>query len=246
MASAPRPAQAVRLVSSAIDPGCVGTFRFDKPAGYSFSPGQFMSLTVDTRDGPLGHHFSHADAPGDALIEITTRMTGSAFKDALGAMRPGDSASLDGPKGRFTVSPGARVVFLAGGVGITPVRSILRDADQRGEAGHAVLLYGNQTAGCVPYGEEMHALAARRPGLEVVDVLAEPDADWAGERGFITPELVRSYVDPDAGWHFMIVGPPAMLEPMRAVIAELGVPAERSTFESFSGYPATGEPAQVE
>jgi len=76
-----------------------GTFRLTRPTGYTFRAGQFFTLTLNTREGVQTKHFSHANAPQDPGIELTTRLTGSAFKEALQALHPGEEVTISGPGG---------------------------------------------------------------------------------------------------------------------------------------------------
>lgn len=214
-----------------------GTFRFAKPSGYGFAPGQFLSLTLATRDGEQTKPFTHDQAPADPYLEITTRLTGSAFKDALLALGPGDTVRVTGPRGRMTLPEGVRrAAFLVGGVGVTPARAIIRDAVQRGSGLEVALFYGNQDESSIPFGEEFDGYAATHPEILVVHVLAEPGAGWRGEKGFITADIVRRYVDPLDGWHWVVTGPPGMITAMAGVLTDLGIPEDRVSIESFAGY----------
>jgi ferredoxin-NADP reductase len=214
-----------------------GTFRFEKPAGYSFEPGQYALFTLVTRDGEQTKPFTLDQAPADPFMEITTRLSGSAFKDALESLRPGDIVRVSAPRGRMTLPAGtAKAAFLVGGVGITPARSIIRDAVQRGSGLAVALFYGNQDQSGIPFGEEFDGYAAVHPEILVVHVLAAPLPGWVGETGFITAEVVRRHVDPLAGWHWVVTGPPAMIDAMKRVLAGLEIPEDRVSMESFAGY----------
>lgn len=214
-----------------------GTFRFSKPGGYSFAPGQYLSLTLATRDGEQTKPFTHDEAPADRYLEITTRLSGSAFKDALEALKSGDVVTVTGPRGRMTLSEGiAKVAFLVGGVGVTPARAIIRDAVQRETGLTVALFYGNQDQEGILFGEEFDRYAAEHPEITVVHVLAAPKPGWDGETGFITADVVRRHVDPLDGWHWVVTGPPAMVDAMKRVVADLRIPDESVSTESFAGY----------
>ena len=218
---------------------CASTsvFRFSRPPGYSFVAGQYLSLTLQTKEGPQTKSFSHCDAPGDAETEILTRLTGTAFKDALAALRPGDVETMTGPFGRLVLPEGAeRAAFLVGGVGITPMRSIVRDSVQRGTGLTALVFDGNLDETCVPMRDEFDEWERETPGVTFVHVLEHPTAAWTGERGFITVETVLRHCDPHDGWHWFVSGPPAMVDAMRRVLEAVGVDREHSSFESFVGY----------
>jgi ferredoxin-NADP reductase len=212
-------------------------FRFGKPAGYEFSAGQYFRLTLETRDGAETKPFSHANAPADPFIELATRMSGSAFKDALGALVRGDEVTVQGPYGSLIVPDGVtKAVFLVGGVGITPVRSIVRDAEQRGTGLRVRIFYGNHDQLCIPYSGEFAEYQRKDRRFEIVDVLEDPLPGWIGERGVIAPELVRRFIDPLDGWHYFMSGPPAMVSAMQRVTDGLSVPEERLSLERFTGY----------
>jgi len=209
--------------------------RFERPDGYRFAAGQYLALTIQTAEGAQTKPFSHSSATDDAYLEITTRLSGSAFKAALSELRPGDRVRIAGPAGRLTLPVDEpRVAFLLGGVGITPVISMLRSQDP-GTAPREVLFYGNRDLECIPFVEEIAAL--EREGLTVVHVLESTADTWKGERGFITPDVVRRHLDLAENWLFIVAGPPVMVTAMEACLNALGVSPSRALIERF-GPPA--------
>jgi ferredoxin-NADP reductase len=215
-----------------------GLFRFERPPGYRATAGQWFRLTLDTREGEQTRTFSDAAAPMEVTMDLTTRLTGSAFKDALIDLPGGHVVSISGPGGRLVVPDGTRyVAFLMGGVGIAPGRAIVRDHVLRADpATTMTLLLGNNEEACAPFVAEFVDYDERLPWFRFVDVVAEPGPGWIGESGFITAEMVDRHLDLSKAWEFMVAGPPAMIEPMRAVLDELDIPAEQRHFETFSGY----------
>jgi glycine betaine catabolism B len=209
----------------------VVSFRFAKPPGHVFAPGQWFRLTLG-EGAEMTKTFSYSSAPQDSLIEMTTRMSDSAFKLALAALEEGDRVRIAGPGGRLAITDDVpRVTFLTGGTGITPVRSILRDAPARGRVFEdALLLYGNRDELCVPFRNELAQLTDI--GVRLVLCYESPSEEWTGERGFITAETVRRHTDAGAGL-FVVTGPPAMVGAMERVLDELSVPAERRRIERY-------------
>ena len=222
--------------SEQLCPG-TATFSFTRTEGYRFVAGQYLVLTVDTREGPQMHMFSHCEAPDDEENMILTRLTGSAFKDALLALRPGDRATVRGPQGVLTVAENVkRAAFLVGGVGVSPAHSIVRDAARHPSDVEWLLFDGNLDETCVPFRDEFDGYERDHANIRFVHVLEKPSAHWMGERGFITPDLVRRHCDPLDGWHWYVAGPPAMVVAMHNVLDALGVPPASATFEAFAGY----------
>jgi ferredoxin-NADP reductase len=207
------------------------SIRFERPDGYQFAAGQYLALSLQTAEGAQTKPFSHSSATGDAYLEITTRLSGSAFKAALSDLRPGDRVRIAGPRGRLTLPAGeSRVAFLVGGVGITPVISMLRSQDPV-TAPAEVLFYGNHGPECVPFARELADL--ERDGLTIVHVLESAGGTWEGERGFITPDVVRRHLDLDEDWFFIVAGPPLMVTAMEACLDALAISPSRVQIERF-------------
>jgi glycine betaine catabolism B len=212
----------------------IRALRLERPGGYEFEAGQWFRLTLQTPSGPLAETFSHCSAPSDPHLELTTRMSGSPFKQALERLVPGDRVRIAGPGGRLRVADDIGcVAFLIGGIGITPVRSVLRDAASRGRHfDDALLLYGNRDETCVPYLGEFEKMDGI--GVRVVVAYEHPPRGWTGETGFITADMVLRHMDADDSRPFVVAGPPAMVSAMEAVLEDLGVPAERRMVETFT------------
>jgi len=222
-------------------PGAV-SFRFTRPPAYSFEAGQSFSITIPSPEGPLVHQFSHADSPTEPHTELTTRMTGSPFKTALDALVPGTEAVFRGPQGRFLFRYDLpKLAFLTGGVGITPVRSILRYLVDTGGAGRLqgqeiVLVYGCMTEDDIIYREEIDAAARSLAGLRVIYVVTQPNAGWKGYGGFITADILRAELGDASAWTYYVVGPPPMIVAMDKVTGVLQIPDSQIVKESFAGY----------
>jgi ferredoxin-NADP reductase len=212
----------------------IATFRFERPSNFDFTPGQWLRLALPTVEGEVTETFSVSSAPSDRFLEITTRLSGSAFKNSLAALEPQATVKVTGPGGRLSLPEGLEsVAFLVGGVGITPVRSMLREAAfRRRRFDDALLLYGNRDQTCVPFAEEFAAMSDL--GVRTVLCFEHPGPGWSGETGFITAETVRRHLDPGVDDRpFFVTGPPVMVAAMERVLDDLGVDASRRTIERF-------------
>lgn len=216
-------------------------FHFAKPDAFSYRPGQYVdvSLVAPRERDPAGNlrSFSLVSAPHEPSLTIATRMRGSPFKRDLAALPVGAGVRVTGPEGELALDDDEPcVVFVAGGIGITPFMSMLRDAAQRRSERAITLIYGNRTPAATAFMTELEALGEHLPGLRLVHCMSEPDAGWTGERGFVTEKLLARYIDsPDAPLYY-VVGPPAMTAALQETLMGLGVPDDRVRVEAFAGY----------
>jgi ferredoxin-NADP reductase len=220
-------------------------FRFGKPAGFTFKPAQAIDLVLPGAPEGAGdaarHAFSLVSAPFERDLMIATRMRDSPFKRALGALEPGAPLQLDGPFGSLTLhNKRARpAIFIAGGIGVTPFMSILRQAAHDELPQSLLLLYSNRRPEDAAFLEELRALERSNRRFRLVATMtgmAHSKAAWDGRTGVIDAELVKSVGAelPDAV-HYL-AGPPKMVEAMRATLAAAGVDEDDMRSEEFYGY----------
>jgi predicted ferric reductase len=157
------------------------------------------------------------------------------FTSDIGKVPVGRRVYIDGPYGAFTTGhPADMHVLVAGGVGITPMMSMIRTlADQRDKR-PVVLLYGSKDWDAITFREELEALKARLD-LRVVHVLENPPDGWTGERGFITADVLRRHLPPPYADHeYFICGPDVMMDAIEAALGNLGVPISKYHSERYS------------
>ncbi|HSK46786.1 MAG TPA: FAD-dependent oxidoreductase [Coriobacteriia bacterium] len=214
--------------------------RLERPKEYAFKSGQWLRVFLETGSGREARTFSHASTGQDDWIEFTTRLSDSAFKQALGRVEAGDTIAVSGAGGRLSLSRiGEKAAFLVGGVGVTPVRSLLREALQTGKVfSDALVIYGNRDDSCEPYLDELREMEGI--GVRLVRVLEHPRPESGSESGYITAELIARYVDPSDDRPYIIAGPPVMVDAMEAVLDELGVGKELRIIEAFGSRQPVG------
>lgn len=218
----------------------VVTFRFERPPGYEYLPGQWFVITFPGPDGQLDHHFSHSSSPTEPWLEFTTRLRDSEFKSALRQLEYGAEVELEAPYGSFTLAPGTEpVVFLAGGIGITCVRSILRScADNPVDAGarEITLIFANRSEDAIPFREELAGMETALPGLRVVHVLSRAGESWEGYRGHVSADILDRELSMPARWTYYASGPPGFVGAMRELLETRGVDGGHVKVERFDGY----------
>jgi predicted ferric reductase len=205
--------------------------------GFRFQPGQFGWLTVyGTPFKITGHPFSFSSsAEDDDRVDMTIRNLGD-FTSTIGRVPVGRRVYLDGPYGTFALGRNLAdtYVLIAGGVGITPMMSILRTLADRGDSRQVVLLYGNRDWDSVTFREELDALVPRL-NLTVVNVLSSPPEGWTGECGYIDAEVFRRHLSPPYSDHeYFICGPDVMMDAIEAALGALHVPMSRYHSERYS------------
>jgi predicted ferric reductase len=206
-------------------------------AGLAFATGQHVWLTLG--DSPFSlqqHPFTIASADTQpARIELTIKALGD-FTSTIGQVQLGQRAFLEGPYGAsWLYAAGDRpLILLAGGIGITPFASALRTLRARGMKREVVLLHGAQTLAKATFHDELSALAAELGG-RYLPVLETPPAGWAGERGYLSRELLQRQLRPEqlARGLFVVCGPPAMLAHVRRELRALGVARRQIHLEDF-------------
>lgn len=156
----------------------------ERPPGFRFRAGQFAAVTLRTDSGPDLRQLSIASSPHDPTLQFATRIVASAFRRALADLEPGDTVQVSRPRGTFRVQPFQPAVFVTGGMGITPVRSILRATGHRQPV---QLLYGTHGLEEIVFRRELEQLAAAEPKFEVTWLFP------AARRRRTSPPLLRRF-----------------------------------------------------
>ena len=211
--------------------------RFERPPTFSFQPGQYMFITPGTDTSVQTKHLSISSSPSDQYLEVTKGSTGHPFAESLRALKSGDEAVIVGPYGEFTFQgEHSKVAFLAGGIGVTPLWSMIRYATDMLYDTDITLLYSAKTEPNILFQERMTDVAEANPHLSLVLTLTEPDPSWAGHTGRIDRVMIEQEVPDWRDRIFFTSGPLAMVDAMLAVLREMGVPDDKVRYEYFSGY----------
>jgi predicted ferric reductase len=205
--------------------------------GLRFAPGQFAWLKLGPTPYTIEEHpFSFSSsAEAEGRLEFGIKARGD-FTRNLKNVPVGTDAYLDGPHGAFSIDliPAAGYVLIAGGIGITPMLSILKTMGDREDVRPVLLIYGGHSWDSMAYREELDALIDTL-NLKIIYVLEQPPDVWRGETGLITRELLaRNLPQERIKREFFVCGPPVMMDLVQQYLLELGVPLERIHTERFS------------
>ncbi|MCY1137019.1 FAD-dependent oxidoreductase [Actinoplanes sp. Pm04-4] len=202
---------------------------------FAFAAGQYLKIDLPVAVEPIERSYSISSGPGTTdHVEIAVKRDpdglGSTFlHDDVAA---GDTLRVSGPFGEFTWQESAGTLLLiAGGIGITPLLSVLTEAAESGRTGRIVLLAGCRTEDEIPFRRELEQLPARLPGLEVVFLVSRPGDGWTGRRGRIDLETLRPYADDVTRVH--LCGPAPMMQDVIGWLTELAVPRDAIHTEAF-------------
>ena len=208
-----------------------------------FTPGQYFFVTLldPSYDDERGarRHFSVVTSPNErGRLGFCTRLRDSAFKRSLVELPIGAEVEVEQPKGSFllpedTTQP---YVFLAGGIGITVFRSMLRYIAEEDLPHRVTLIYSNRDRDSTPFLDELSELEQTRDTFQLVLTMTD-DPSWSGETRRIGPELLRDRLADDLrSYAYLVAGPPAMVDAMAEMLTTAGAPEERVSADRFSGY----------
>jgi ferredoxin-NADP reductase len=208
-----------------------------------FTPGQYFWVTLldppyDDDKGPR-RHITVVTSPNDrGVLGLATRVRDSAFKRSLAELPIGAEVDVEQPKGDFLLpeDTAQEYVFIAGGIGITVFRSMLRYVAEENLPHRVTLIYSNRDRESTAFLDEVQELERANPNLRVVLTMTD-DAEWDGETRRIDADLLRDHLGADLGaFTYLVAGPKPMVEAMETMLAEAGVPEEQVRPERFSGY----------
>jgi len=210
-------------------------------AVYDYLPGQFHFLTFFRHPGlPVEeHHWTISSSPAKKDSITSTIKAVGDFTSTMGQTRPGDTVAVHGPFGRFSYMfhPEDReLIFLAGGIGITPIMGMLRYMRDTKDTRSAVLMYANRREDQIVFRDELEDMASGGyPDLTVVHVLSRPEDEWTGETGHLNRKKIEKYCGTDLkGKAFYVCGPLKMADALITTLQDMGVPQKKIRREIFS------------
>jgi ferredoxin-NADP reductase len=220
-------------------------FHFAKPPNFQFRPGQSVDITLldppETDGEGNTRTFSIASAPFEGELVIATRMRDSAFKRVLRQAALGTKLKVEGPSGSFVLHRKVEkpAVFLAGGIGITPFRSMILEAAHEKTPHQLYLFYSNRRPEDAAFLDELTEAAKQNPNFHLIATMTEVEKSsqkWKGQSGFIDEQMLTKHLPSLEGPIYYLAGPPAMVAAMRGILTKAGVDEDDIRTEEFSGY----------
>jgi len=221
-------------------------FRLEKPSGFEYKAGQSMDLTLidppKTDAEGNTRAFSFSSAPYQDYLMMTARMRPTAFKEILKNLPEGSTLSFDGPFGSMTLHNDVSkpAVFVAGGIGITPLYSMVKQAAHDRLPHKIFLFYSNRRPEDTAFFKELQELQATDPHYKLIPTMTDISKSarkWQGETGYINQQMLNKYLGADLSRQiYYMAGPPQMVAALKKMLNEAGVHDDYIRFEEFAGY----------
>lgn len=218
-------------------------FDLEKPTDFSFEAGQNIDLFLinppETDAEGNKRTFSIASSPDEDLITIATRMRDTAFKRVLAQLPIGAEIEMEGPFGDVVLHSNSEkpAVLLAGGIGITLFRSMIKDASARQLDTPILLFYSNRRPEDTPFLTEL--MEIKNPHYQFVGTMtnmSDSSEQWTGETGYINKEMLTKYIPDLLLPTYYIAGPPGMVSALKSMLLESGINRDNIRIEEFAGY----------
>lgn len=230
------------LGSDKLEGSDIMTFKLSRK-GLDYTAGQFAYFQLDGVSGdPKGpiRHFSISSSPTEKdHIFISTRIRDTPYKQKLAGLADGTNIVAWGPQGEFTLQEGSPAVFLSGGIGVTPFRSMAKYATDKALATQIVIFDSNRNMENILYKDEFDRWAEENRNLKVIYTVTDENAEgWQGERGRIDKNMLRKHLTEKqiSESIYYVCGPPGMLKAMQGILKEMEIPKDRIKIEEFTGY----------
>jgi predicted ferric reductase len=209
----------------------------DNHEGMEFKAGQFVWITLgDTPFKLQQHPFTISSAPEDKKrIRLTIKELGD-FTSDIKDLKEGSTAFMEGPYGNFTISddPETHNIFISGGIGITPVISILKSLRAQNDQRRSTLIYGTPSKKQTPFYDELQQLS-EQINLDIIHVFEDAPDGWDGETGFITDEILNRHLPENfEPCEYFVCGPPPMMDVAEGALKNRGIPVYKIHSERFN------------
>jgi ferredoxin-NADP reductase len=220
-------------------------FHFEKPAGFNFKAGQSSDVTFpdppETDAEGNTRTFSIASPPYENELVFATRMRDTAFKRSLKKVPLATEVHISAAGGSFTLhkNPAKPAVFLAGGIGITPFLSMLRQADRDRLPQKLYLFYSNRRPEDAAFLETLQTLETTNPNFRLISTMTEMSKskrEWKGETALIDEGMLSRHLTILQGPIYYIAGPAAMVAAMQQMLVSAGVEEDDIRSDEFFGY----------
>ncbi len=217
-------------------------FYFRKPKSLLYHAGQYIKMWMEIDDPDsrgITRYFTLTSSPIEDHLKVTTRILRSSFKKKLESLKTGTKVKIRGPWGDFFLSPEKhkKIVFLSGGIGITPYRSMIKSAvDQKLDVS-ITLIASYKTPDEIFFNQELAETAAIYKNIKVINTITQPEGtEWKGETGRINPEMLKRHLDKLEDYIYYIAGPDPLVDALHKMLKVMKIAEKNILTDGFPGY----------
>lgn len=206
---------------------------------FDYKPGQYMMVELDVDDPENGsiRSLSIASSPTENFLLFSTKISQSLFKQRFNSLQVGDKVKIKGPMGIFVLKEDAKeIIFLGGGIGITPFRDMIKYSCDKKLSIKLTLLYSNKTPTDIVYMDEWPLFEKQNSNLKIVHTITENTTGWSGRTGRINEAMIKEFCNDLKNALFYICGPPGMVDGLSQLLKTMNVPQQNIKIEKFAGY----------
>ncbi len=220
----------------------VKSFRFASPKDASYKPGQYLFVTANSHGTGITKPLSISSSPTEkGFVEFTKKLTGSEFSRVLKETKTGEQVRVKFPFGSFSFTGEyEKIAFLSGGIGITPIISIIRYATDMKLKSSIVLIDSNNRIEDIAFKKEMDLMLKENGNLRITHTLTDLNcdlSDWQGCKGYIARDTIKTNIPDYMERIFYLCGPPLMVGAMVKLLTdELNIRKGNIILENFFGY----------
>ncbi|MBS3114972.1 xylene monooxygenase [Candidatus Woesearchaeota archaeon] len=206
---------------------------------FDYKPGQYMMMELDVDDPEKGNTrpLSIASSPTEDFLLFSTKISQSLFKQKYNSLRIGNKVKLKGPMGVFVLKEDAKeIIFLGGGIGITPFRDMIKYASDKKLPVKITLIYSNKTPDDIVYKDEWNVFERENPNFKVIHTITQEGTDWQGRTGRIDEAMIREFSSDINNTIYYICGPLGMVDSLSNLLKTMNIPLQNIKIEKFVGY----------
>lgn len=211
--------------------------------GINYKPGQYINLKLDVKNDSQGRSrdFSLSSSPTENFLMITTKITSAPFKQRVASLKIGERVKMSGPFGKFVLKENLNKhhVMLSGGIGITPLRSMLKYATDKKLQLKITLIYSNRTPEEIVFRDNLESFKRSNKNLRIIHTITRPEESkmrWRGRAGRINSRMIKEFVPDLSVAEFYVVGPPNMVDSIVKILRSMKIPDKQINTEHFTGY----------
>lgn len=217
-------------------------FYFERPSKFEYSAGEYIKLFLDIKKPDSRgktRYFTLSSSPTEENLLVTTRILKSTFKLKLGSLKIGTAVKMRGPWGDFVLpkDTSKSLVFIAGGIGMTPFRPMFKFADKMKLTNNITLLASYKTPDQILFKKELEKISKKNPLIKIITTITQPErTSWKGETGRIDEKFLKRHIDNLKNNLYYVAGPDPLVEAMEKMLLGMKIPKKQIFTDGFPGY----------